>query len=273
MPAGGESSLVHPAPTAQDGPVWFAVTPAKFVIMTVATAGLYEFYWFYRQWRAVRDAGEHVRPLLRAFFAVIFCYPLFRRVAESAAATWNPVPVAATYLMLCFSADLPFPYGAVALLSVLPLVTVQRAANAVAREALPDEVPDSRLTAPNWAAIACGCAILGFLAYGAYSRHKATSLEFLSAVAAEMNRQPRAQSEGVQLNHVVPERGLLIYYFDASDEARARLAERGPFLKTGLRPGICGDRLLKLGVAVRFVYTGPGGDEIATVDFSPEDCS
>lgn len=35
---------------------------------------------------------------------------------------------------------------------------------------------------------------------------------------------------------------------------------------------LCADRLIQLGVAVRFVYTGEDGQEVATVDVAPDDC-
>src|SRR5262245_22041834 len=67
-----------PSSPAPSGPAWFAVGTAKLVVMSVATLGLYQIYWFYQQWKRVRDGGEDVWPLPRAIFGVLFSYPLFK---------------------------------------------------------------------------------------------------------------------------------------------------------------------------------------------------
>jgi hypothetical protein len=76
----------------------------------------------------------------------------------------------------------------------------------------------------------------------------------------------------VQLERVVPQPGLLVYRFTVTSEAQATLAARKTLLKAAVRRGACQDALVKMGVAVRFVYTGPAGDDLATVDISPDDC-
>jgi hypothetical protein len=65
---------------------WFRVGTAKFLLMCVVTFGGYQIYWFYQQWRHVQRRGEVVHPALRTLFTGIFCYALFRRVAEDALA-------------------------------------------------------------------------------------------------------------------------------------------------------------------------------------------
>lgn len=274
----GQAGIGLPAPRERSpGAMWFAVGPAKLTVMSLATLGLYQFYWFYRQWRRVRDAGEDVWPLPRSLFGVLFCYPLFRRIADSARGMGVPAAgpgvLAAAYILLCLSSQLPMPFGLLPLLSVLPLASVQRAANAVVLRELPDEAPNTRLTPANWAAVAFGAAACAFVAYVLVLREKATSLESLSRIAAEANRAPREAKNGILLEEVVPREGMLIYHFSVTEDARARLEEIRPFLKRSVTPGLCRDRLLRLGVSVRFVYTGPGGEAVATVDVSPGDCS
>jgi hypothetical protein len=268
-PAQGAAVEVH------DGPAWFAVAPAKLVVMSVATVGLYQVYWFYKHWRAVRDAGEDVLPWARSIFGVLFCYSLFRRVADSAAGLAAPAAplLAAVYIALCVSAQLlPFPYTLLAALSVLPLVPIQSAANAVAQRDFPHEAPDARFTAANWLGVALGCAFFGFLGHALVVRARAGSLESLTRMADALNRSPHSATDGVQLEKVVALEGMLVYRFALTEDARARIEERKPFLKAALTSTTCRDRLLKLGVAVRFVYAGPAGEDVATVDVSPRDC-
>ena len=63
---------------------YLAVSLLKLAVLSICTLTLYELYWFYRQWRSVKAGeGGGISPFWRAFFAVIFCYALFRRVRES----------------------------------------------------------------------------------------------------------------------------------------------------------------------------------------------
>jgi hypothetical protein len=45
----------------------------------VMSLGAYGFYWHYQNWEAVRVAGgRKMWPLVRALFAVVYAWPLFR---------------------------------------------------------------------------------------------------------------------------------------------------------------------------------------------------
>jgi hypothetical protein len=258
------------------GPSWFAVGPTKLVVMSVVTLGFYQIYWFYQQWRRVRDAGDDVWPLPRSLFGVIFGYSLFERVVQSARALAAPAAsasgLAVAYIFLCLSSQLPLPYGLLALLSALPLAAVQRVANAVAERDFPDADPNRRLTAANWAGVGVAGAFLAFLAYAAIVREKPTSIEHLSKIAAEVNRQQHTPSDGIVLDRVDAREGGLVYYFNVALEAQDRMVERKPRLKELMVPRLCRDALLKQGVSVRFVYNDTSGQEIASADVGPHDC-
>lgn len=260
-----------------DAPAWMAVAPWKLILMSIATVNLYQLYWFYKQWRAVRDSGDDVRPVARAIFGVIFCYPLFQRVVTSAAAmaapSAEPVFLAAVYIVLCISAQfLPFPYAMLAGLSVVPLAVIQRVANAVARHDFPQEEPDGRLTAANGVGILLGCVFFSLIGWALVQRANAGSLERLTKVAEEMNRTPHEAKNGIQLLRADAQEHLLVYHFSVNEEARAQIEKTRPLLKATMAPGVCRDRLLKLGVAVRVVYTAADGTDVATVDITPRDC-
>ena len=64
-------------------PQWFLVGERKLPVMMLVTLGLYQLYWFYKQWERVRDAGDNVAPAPRAIFTLIFCHSLFRRIIDS----------------------------------------------------------------------------------------------------------------------------------------------------------------------------------------------
>ena len=55
------------------------VSKKKMILLFIATLGIYQIYWFYRNWQLYKQAtGEKIWPLPRAIFAVFFVHALFR---------------------------------------------------------------------------------------------------------------------------------------------------------------------------------------------------
>jgi hypothetical protein len=157
-PATGATADGPPAP-------WFRVGTSKFLLMCVATFGLYEIYWFYQQWRHVQQRGESVHPALRTLFAGFFCYALFRRVADDAAARGvsgapSALGCAVAFVLLSVTSQLPAPWSSLSLLSLLPLAIVQRTASAAALAAEPSADPNVNLTPINWIGVGVGVLLL-----------------------------------------------------------------------------------------------------------------
>ncbi|MFQ5570486.1 MAG: hypothetical protein ACE5G0_12465 [Rhodothermales bacterium] len=110
---------------------YFSITNTKFVLLTLATFGLYEIWWFYLQWRQVRKiTGARIKPVGRAIFSPLFCYQLFREVNVSLeehelsvrySAGWLTV----VYIGLLVMQRLPDPYWLISMLTLLPLLAVQ----------------------------------------------------------------------------------------------------------------------------------------------------
>ncbi len=106
-----------------------------------------------------------VHPALRTLFTGIFCYALFRRVAEDALARGiarvpSPVASAVAFVLLSITWQLPGPWSSLSLLSLVPLLLVQRAASAAALAAVPTADPNTRLTPINWVGVVFGVLIL-----------------------------------------------------------------------------------------------------------------
>ncbi len=71
--------------------VYYIVSPGKFAILFLATLGLYQLYWFWRNWRGYKRACKlegssdaDIWPIPRAIFAVFFIHSLFRNVVAYA---------------------------------------------------------------------------------------------------------------------------------------------------------------------------------------------
>jgi hypothetical protein len=95
--------------------LYYPVSLRKFVVMSVATAGLYPIFWRWKAWRwARRYDAQDIQPFWRAFLAVIWLWPLFnqanKRLGPKALPRWLGVS-AAVLLVIgsvadAFAADL-----------------------------------------------------------------------------------------------------------------------------------------------------------------------
>jgi len=62
-----------------EGGFYFPVSLPKLFVLSIATLGLYQLYWFYRNWKYVkRRDGSPIMPFWRALFSPIWFYPLYR---------------------------------------------------------------------------------------------------------------------------------------------------------------------------------------------------
>lgn len=92
-------------PGEATAPAFYVVGTMKFLLLYVATLGMYSIYWFYRNWSNYRDATrEDIWPIPRAIFSVFFTHALFRAVEERLRANgrdygWSP-GVLATFIVI-----------------------------------------------------------------------------------------------------------------------------------------------------------------------------
>jgi uncharacterized protein DUF4339 len=152
-------------------PRWFMVGLPKLAVMMVTTLGLYQLYWFYKQWDRVRDAGDNLAPAARSLFSLVFCYSLFRRIVDSTHAVGVQTRLPAWLLAVGFivpslmwRADGPAAF--LGLLAFVPLVAAQRLANEVALGQGSTEDRNTRLTWRNWVVVVIGGAFLALILLG-----------------------------------------------------------------------------------------------------------
>ena len=118
---------------------YFPVSPRKFIALSVLTFGLYEIYWFYKNWVFVRTRDiSSIRPWARALFAPLW-YPAFLQ-SFSKSLQYGPitpgglVAPAAIYFLLTASVRLPDPFWLISLFSFVPLLPAVRRINSANRE-------------------------------------------------------------------------------------------------------------------------------------------
>ena len=150
----------------------FAVSITKLVVMSIATLGLYQLYWFYQHWAAIkRRTKQDVSPVWRAIFGVFWCYSCFREIDEEARRhdAANKLPfgaLAATWIVLTLVSRLPDPYWVVSLLAFVVLVPVQKQANALNAQLAPEADRNSRFNWMNITWLAISVPILALAMIG-----------------------------------------------------------------------------------------------------------
>lgn len=115
---------------------YFTVGIVKFSLMSLTTFGIYGPYWFYRNWRVIRDRDASqlpISPFWRAFFAPVWTFSMGSRLKEEAkdrniSLTLPVIALGVIYLVLNVLWRLPDPYSLVSLLAFVPLLPFEFAA-------------------------------------------------------------------------------------------------------------------------------------------------
>ncbi|QUJ66187.1 hypothetical protein KDD30_08225 [Photobacterium sp. GJ3] len=142
---------------------FFSTSTFKLVVMSICTVGIYNFYWFYKNWMLIRArTGQNMMPFWRAFFSPIWAFSCFEHIKKSANEKNMPqsLPVlflGGMYFVFQFLSRLPDPYWLVSLLSFLFIIPANRLASSVNKEAIPDFINNERFSGWNWLAIFVGC--------------------------------------------------------------------------------------------------------------------
>lgn len=146
-------------------PVFFPVSLWKLTVMSLCTVGLYQVHWFYWNWRLIKQReGRRLSPPWRSVTGILFALPLFRRISREEGD--NPSRFAFAVLLFLLWAGLsvvayaPGPWALVSLASVLPLLPMQAAANAINSRAAPGHNPNSRIVGWNLVALVVGGGLL-----------------------------------------------------------------------------------------------------------------
>ena len=158
-----DGSAAQPALATSPGVTrFFPVSITKLVVMSLCTFGIYQPFWLFSHWYYVRENEKRdFSLLLRVFFALFFCYPLFRRISatasrENISPAFPAGPLAAGWILFALMGLLPPPLDLLSVFSVLFLLPVQRTANAINQAAAPEHDRNERFTGWNKAAIAIG---------------------------------------------------------------------------------------------------------------------
>lgn len=177
-----EHSPSHEALTVDKSPYPYVISTPKLIVLSVATFGIYEIYWFYKQWKSFKAERDlKVTPWARALFAAIMSYSLFKEVSKAVRSvdkTRNGLEaggLAIVYFILVSLWKLPEPYWWLSMLSVLPLIPAQNAINLYWQKKHDNKVVSSNFGAWNYIWSIIGGIIILLALYGTFGSSLDTS--------------------------------------------------------------------------------------------------
>jgi hypothetical protein len=170
-----ETSINNASEASSSTFSYFTPSTSKLVVMSLCTFGLYNLYWFYKNWLILKNAGKECSPFWRTFFASIFAYSCFKSIymkdAQIRNKAYKDFPViflSVAYFILCATWRLPSQYGLIGFLSFLPIIMVNRAALAINQMQFPGFVSNNKFSKWNWLAIVLGVVIFALAVLGSF---------------------------------------------------------------------------------------------------------
>jgi hypothetical protein len=160
------------SPESDPGVFFFPVSPTKLVVMSTFTLGIYQIYWFYKQWVLIRQRSEPlIIPWARALFGFFWCYSCFEFIRnEERTLDIEPSlpagPLAIGWIAASLGSQLPQPYFLIGFLAPLLLVPVQRHINHINAMVAPNHHENSRFSGWNWLAVVVGGIFLALIILG-----------------------------------------------------------------------------------------------------------
>lgn len=143
-------------------PYYFTPSTIKLVVMSLCTLGLYEIYWFYKNWKCIKERTyKDLMPFWRAFFASLWAYSFFKHLKLDAQKVGAPeppsiIPLAVLYFMMVPLHRLPDPYWLLSIMGFLALIPINTAALEINKKVGSENYENAKFTVWNWIIIACG---------------------------------------------------------------------------------------------------------------------
>lgn len=144
------------------GAYFFTTSTFKLVLMSICTFGIYELFWFYKNWVLIKErTDQNIMPFWRAFFAPLWAYSCFKHIKSSA--NENNVTeslsiglLAIVYFVLQALSRLPDPYWLVSLFSFTLLIPANSVALSINKHLISDFTNNETFSGWNWLGIVLG---------------------------------------------------------------------------------------------------------------------
>lgn len=291
-----------PSPAGQAAPpdvqpAYFTVGTLKFCVMTFLTGNVYALYWFYRNWKVIKERQAEsisarrradIWPFWRALFTQFWLFAMgadFKREAKANGIRLIlPVALLGTLnLLLIGTGWLPGIYGLWWMLVFVPLLPFDCAARRLNGGGQLSVPTAGRFSRWNIFAVIIGPFLLGLAVIGATAR-TGDIHELLAATAWLANeRTPRMMTPDIRLDRVKsgdgPTYELEISMLNISTPGANAVAERkwlqGGFQRR-LRREICAsphfEFFRKYGVTLIYRYADRHGVPLATLEIPTRNC-
>lgn len=168
------TSLIESDAIKIDRAYFFTTSTLKLVLMSICTLGIYELFWFYKNWVLIKKRTEqNIMPFWRAFFAPLWAYSCFKHIKSSAEENKIQKSLsiglfAFTYFILQVSVRIPDPFWLISFLSVALLIPINNVALRVNKHLVPDFVNNERFSGWNWVGLVLGGLIFVLSLLGAF---------------------------------------------------------------------------------------------------------
>jgi hypothetical protein len=155
-------------------PIYFAVSPLKLSLMSICTMGIYDLYWFYKNWVLIKEREKSdIKPFWRAFFAYFYCFSFFKRVQTSEkdvllSGSMSPGQMAAGWIIVMLLWRLPDPYWMISDLSFTFLLPIQMAVNKINESVAPGHHKNGNFTAWNIVGLVLGGLLSALILVGMF---------------------------------------------------------------------------------------------------------
>ena len=155
---------------------FFTPSDIKLAMMSICTCGLYELYWFYKNWVILKKMGKECSPFWRTIFAPLFAYSCFWNIRESMIKNKVDEKLPIIFLALSYFilriilSQSSWPYSLISLLSFWPVMIANTGALAVNKVHSMEFVSNNKFSMWNWFAIILGGTLIVVLNIIAFNK-------------------------------------------------------------------------------------------------------
>lgn len=276
-------------PEKEQKHIYFTTTTFKLMVMSICTLGIYQPYWFYKNWVLIKKrTGQNIMPFWRAFFAPLWAYSCFKHIKSSANENGisESLPIgllAIVYFLLQATWKLPDPYWLISFISFTLLIPANSVALKINNHLISGFDNNKSFSGWNWAAVVIGGLL--FIASSIVTilpekSHEVMLTEGLRIGAYKINKKlPMMVDQETRLDKATVGPGpRMVYHFTFLNHAAKDINANKfqEYLKPVIVQKNCTDpkmkKFLQYGGIYEYAYSGNNGVEITRFDIDRTDC-
>jgi len=153
---------------------FFTTSTLKLILMSICTFGIYELYWFYKNWVLIKERTEqNIMPFWRAFFAPLWAYSCFKHIKTVAGErniqeSLSIGLLAFVYFILQALWRLPDPFWLISFFSIALLIPANNVALEINKHLDTEFKNNEKFTGWNWVGLVLGGLLFVLSIIGAF---------------------------------------------------------------------------------------------------------